>query len=80
MWEVNMHQPKMLHSVTLSRSEGSVALGIEMLRCAQYDNVRWLTTPRALIKLSAIVNEPMDCSIIVSSPKKCLTSGCISPL
>ena len=26
------------HSVTLSRSEGSVALGVEMLRCAQHDS------------------------------------------
>jgi len=25
-------------TVTLSRSEGSVALGVEMLRCAQHDN------------------------------------------
>jgi hypothetical protein len=29
----NRHQPNMPHSVTLSRSEGSVALGVEMLRC-----------------------------------------------
>jgi hypothetical protein len=26
------------YTVTLSRSEGSVALGVEMLRCAQHDN------------------------------------------
>src|SRR6266581_2526515 len=29
-------------SVTLSRSEGSVALGIEMLRCTQHDNTMLL--------------------------------------
>jgi hypothetical protein len=28
----------MPHSVTLSRSEGSVSLGVEMLRCAQHDS------------------------------------------
>jgi hypothetical protein len=31
--------------VTLSRSEGSVALGSEMLRCAQHDSVVLLLLP-----------------------------------
>ena len=29
--------------VTLSRSEGSVALGVEMLRCAQHDSIDMLS-------------------------------------
>ena len=44
----NRHQPKMPHSVTLSRSEGSVALGVEMLRCAQHDSAILLLRHRHL--------------------------------
>src|SRR5437870_4792352 len=48
-----MHQPKTQVQdsrgrpflVTLSRSEGSVSLGVEMLRCAQHDRVGSLVTP-----------------------------------
>jgi hypothetical protein len=29
----NTYQLEVAHSVTLSRSEGSMALGVEMLRC-----------------------------------------------
>jgi len=43
----NTHQPELPHRVTLSRSEGSVAMGLELLRgvyterseCAQQDRV-----------------------------------------
>jgi hypothetical protein len=34
----NTHQPEMPHSVTLSRSEGSLSLGLEMLPCPQHDH------------------------------------------
>jgi hypothetical protein len=33
----NTHQPKKLHNVTLSRSEGSVSMSVEMLRYTQHD-------------------------------------------
>jgi hypothetical protein len=32
--------PAVSPTVTLNRSEGSVELGMEMLRCTQHDNVR----------------------------------------
>jgi len=40
-------------TVTLSRSEGSVSLGVEMLRCAQHDN------PDLLPRLSPTESVPL---------------------
>jgi hypothetical protein len=51
-----MHQPKMPHSVTLSRSEGSVALGRQMLRCTQHD--RAVTYTNAWIKVFMCIIAP----------------------
>jgi hypothetical protein len=53
-----MHQPKMLHTVTLSRSEGSVARGVEMLRCAQHDSV--VTHTNAWINLLMCIIGPLS--------------------
>jgi hypothetical protein len=46
----------MSHTVTLSRSEGSAALGKEMLRCAQHDSTVTHTLPGSM------------CSIALSRP------------
>jgi hypothetical protein len=45
--------------VTLSRSEGSLSLGLEMLRCAQYDN--------------ALLRQGSNCQATYASFERCLT-------
>src|SRR5438034_7094305 len=66
----NTHQPKLPHRVTLSRSEGSVCMGVEMLRgvyterseCAQHDRVPLaLTSPGHLLSCSFRDDESGEC-------------------
>ena len=55
----HMHQPKLPHSDTLSRSEGSISLGVEILCCSlawQCYPLAWLS-PFEIVSLSYLLAE-----------------------
>jgi len=70
-----MHHPKMSHRVTLSRSEGSVVRGIEMLRYRHLRAFRLSSFQRVVMRIKAdksamgAINRPLR------MPRLCCSSA-----
>ncbi len=57
MFRCAQHDRAIIPSVTLSRSEGSLATGRQMLRCAQHDRAVTPTNARIILFICIIESE-----------------------